>query len=224
MDLKLALPNLKGDVLVVFNKKLQVDLEHSLQEAHVRAVVQADLRLPHVDEQDLARGEREEGALALKVLVLAALLAVGAFDVHDEDVVGHGAVGGGFVFGEPYTLSSLFSLLLVHHAEAGPEQGVEEGRLAGGLGAKHGDEVVVEADGYDLLVLEVEGEVLAGRSVRSSRRVSVLELGIVIDDLDAHRKDRLLGSDVAVCAHDFSGSRAQRNGDARSPRGCGFVD
>lgn len=76
-------------VLSVFNEELQVDLEDGLEEAHVCALVQADLMLPNVDNQNLTGGQSEEGTLALKVLVFAALAAVGSLNVHDEDVLGH---------------------------------------------------------------------------------------------------------------------------------------
>ena len=63
-------------VLAVLDKQLQVDFEHGLQQTHVRALVQSNLVLPDVDNEDLARRKRKEGALALKVLVLPALATV----------------------------------------------------------------------------------------------------------------------------------------------------
>jgi hypothetical protein len=65
------------NVLAVFDEELQVDFEDGLEQAHVGTLVQSDLVFPDVDDEDLARGKRKEGALAFKVLVLSSLSAVG---------------------------------------------------------------------------------------------------------------------------------------------------
>lgn len=121
--------------------------------------------LPNVDNQDLAGRQRKEGALALKVLVLTPFAPVGALDVHDENVVGHararvgGALALQLVLGQPDALGGLAPLEVGHDAELGAEQVVEQGRLAGGLGAEDGDEMVVEAGIGDAFEGEVLGEV-----------------------------------------------------------------
>jgi hypothetical protein len=76
-------------VLVVLEEQLQVDLEDGLEQTHVGTLVQTDLVFPDVDNQDLAGGQREQGTLALKVLVLSTFAAVGTLDIHDQDVVCH---------------------------------------------------------------------------------------------------------------------------------------
>lgn len=175
-DLGVDLDNVRGGtcmhhtasgLLLVLEEELQVDLEDSLEQSHVGSLVQADLVLPDVDDQDLAGSQGEQGALALKVLVLAALSAVGALDVHDEDVIGHLGAGAllALVLGHPDTLRSLATLRLGHDGEVGAEEVVEQGRLSGGLGAKDGDEVVVEARLGDRGELEVLVEVIAAREV-----------------------------------------------------------
>lgn len=97
--------------------------------------------LPDVDDQDLASGEGKERALPLKVLILAALAAVSAFDIHDEDVLGHLGAGAGLalVLGQPDALCSLSALVLGHDGEFGAKEVVEERRLACRLGAEDGD-------------------------------------------------------------------------------------
>jgi len=49
-------------------KQLQVDLKHSLEQAHVGSIVKTDLVLPQVHNQDFRGGDREQGTLAFKVL------------------------------------------------------------------------------------------------------------------------------------------------------------
>lgn len=148
-------------ILLVLEEELEVDFKDGLQEPHVGTLVQTDLVLPDVDEQDLAGGEGKEGALSLKVLVLAALTTVGTLDVHDEDVVGHLLAGAltALVLGHPDALGGLATLRFGHDSELGAKEIVEEGRLAGGLGAKDGDEVVVEACIGNVRHLEVVGDV-----------------------------------------------------------------
>lgn len=84
-------------------EKTEVDLEHSLQETHIRALIQADLVLPtkqvltqpgdelateqhspQVDKQDFRRRQTEQSALPLKILVFSALSSVGSLDIHDD--------------------------------------------------------------------------------------------------------------------------------------------
>ena len=158
------------NLLPILQEQLQVDLKHGLEQAHVCALVQADLVLPDVDDQNLARGQSKERALALKVLVLAALATVGALDVHDQDVVGHGGsvpgCAGPLVLGHPDSLGGLAAGRLGHDAELGLEQVVEQGRLARRLRPEHGDEVVVEAGLGDAGLAEVVIEVRAARRGR----------------------------------------------------------
>jgi hypothetical protein len=103
-------------VLVVLEEQLQVDLEDGLEQAHVGTLVQTNLVFPDVDNQDLAGGQSEQGTLALKVLVLSTLAAVGTLDIHDQDVVCHldgtsfGLVA--LVLAHPYSLCGLAALRL----------------------------------------------------------------------------------------------------------------
>lgn len=152
---------------------MQVDLKDRLEQPHVGALVQADLVLPDVDDEHLARGKCKQGALALKVLVLSALPAVGALDVHDQDVLGHaGAALLALVLAHPDALGRLPPLLLGHDAELCAEEVVEQRRLARRLRAEDGYQVVVEARGNDLLEIEVRRQVL-------------VEDLVLVDDLDA---------------------------------------
>jgi hypothetical protein len=194
------------DLLLVLKKQLHVDFENRLEQAHVCALVQADLVLPDVDEQDFAGGQCKKRALALKVLVFAALATVGALDVHDQDVVGHGGrapVGlcaGALVLGHPYSLGCLAAGRLGHDAELGLEQVVEQGRLAGGLRPEDGDQVVVEAGLGDVRLGEVVIEIGAAERVVVLASCLVLPCGqrgmdgewrhqlecfVLVDDLDA---------------------------------------
>lgn len=149
-------------LLGVLDKELQVDLEHSLEQAHIRTLVQADLMLPDIDDQDLARRQSEQGALALKVLVLAALATVGTLNIHDQNVFRHapGTIHA-LVLAHPYALGGLTALLLGHDTKLGAKEVVEERGFSRGLRAEDGYEVVIEARGDDLLDVEVRGEVLA---------------------------------------------------------------
>src|SRR4051794_26425567 len=94
-------------------EEAQVDLEYGLEEAHVGTLVKTNCMFPHVDEEDLARCQGEQRRLALKVLsrfasaltlqhthnrsrtwtnlILAALAAIGALDVHDHQIEALGA-------------------------------------------------------------------------------------------------------------------------------------
>jgi hypothetical protein len=147
--------------LSILDKELEVHLKDGLEQPHVGALVQADLMLPDVDEQDFAGSEGEEGALALEFLVLAALAAVGALDIHDENVVGHlDAVAlGALVLGHPDTFGGLLALRLGHDGEVGTKEVVEECGLAGRLRTEDGDEVIIESSVGDLLLLEVLVEI-----------------------------------------------------------------
>ena len=146
-------------VLAVLDEQLQVDLEHRLQQTHVRALVQSNLVLPDVDNEDFARRQRKEGTLALKVLVLAALATVCAFHVHDQDVLCHArAARLALILAHPDSLGCLAALLLGHDAELGAKEVVEEGRLAGGLRAEYGNKVVVEACWDNMFDVEVFGD------------------------------------------------------------------
>lgn len=150
------------DSLAVLDKELQVDFKNGLEQAHVGALVQSDLVFPDVDDEDLARGQGEKSTLALKVLVLASLSAVGTLDVHDENVLGHArAALLTLVLAHPDSLCGLATLLLRHDAKLGAEEVVEERRLARGLRAKDGNEVVVEASGDDFLNTEVRRQISA---------------------------------------------------------------
>jgi hypothetical protein len=113
--------------LAVFDKELQIDLEHRLEQAHVRALVQSNLVFPDIDNQDLARRKRKQGALALKVLVLSALPAICALDIHDQDVLRHGrAPLRPLVLAHPYALGGLPALLLGHDAKLCAEEVIEQ--------------------------------------------------------------------------------------------------
>ena len=126
---------------------------------------------PDVDDQDLAGRQGEEGTLAFEILVLAALATVGSLHIHDQDVVRHlggTAVGAlPLVLGHPYSLGRLAALRLGHDTEFGAEEMVEESRLAGRLGAKNGDQVVIEAGLGDVGPLEVSIEVRAKEALVS---------------------------------------------------------
>lgn len=118
---------------------------------------------PNIDYQNLARRQGKEGALSLKVLVLASLATVGTLDVHYQDIVSQldGAFGASFllVLGHPYSLGCLPAFRLGHDTELGPEEVVQQGGLARGLGAEHRDEMVIEAGlgdlGLDQVVIEM---------------------------------------------------------------------
>lgn len=126
---------------------------------------------PDVDDENLAGRQGEEGALALKVLVLAAFSAVGSLHVHDENIVRHlgGAAVGALplVLGHPYSLGRLAALRLGHDTKFGAEEMVEESRLACRLGAEDGDEMVIEAGLGDVGPLEVSIEVRAKEALVS---------------------------------------------------------
>jgi hypothetical protein len=85
------------------------------------------LVLPDIDNQDLARRKREQGALALKVLIFSTLSSVCALDVHDQDVLCHTrATLWTLVLAHPNSLCGLTSLLLRHDTELGAEEEVEQ--------------------------------------------------------------------------------------------------
>lgn len=118
---------------------------------------------PDVDNQDLARREREEGALALKVLILAPFATVGPFDVHDQDVPSRFVFLGGItildgsllVLGHPDSLGGLSTVRLGHDPEIGAEEMIEECRFARRLRAEDGDEMVIEAGRGDIFAGEI---------------------------------------------------------------------
>ena len=149
-------------VLAVLDEQLQIDLKHRFQQAHVRALVQSNLVLPDVDNENLTCREREEGTLALEVLILPALSSVRTFHIHDQDVFCHARTARfALVLAHPYSLCGLAALLLGHDAELCTEEVVEKGRLARGLRTEYGDEVVVEACWDNMLDVEVFGDIRA---------------------------------------------------------------
>ncbi|KAI3480178.1 hypothetical protein L1887_57778 [Cichorium endivia] len=119
-------------------EEAEVDLEHGLEEAHVGALVEAHLVFPEVDDEHLCRSHGEERRLALKVLILAAFAAVGALDVHDENVHLE-------ALAHPNALGGLLACGLAHDVKVGAEELVEQRRLARRLRAEHGAEVVAKA-------------------------------------------------------------------------------
>lgn len=147
------------NLLLVFQKELQVDFKHCLEQTHVRSLVQTNLVLPDVDNQDLACRKGKQGTLSLKILVLASFAAVGTFNVHDQNVVGQldRAIGSRLllVLGHPYSLCGLPALGLGHDAELGAKEVVEQGGLSSRLGTEDGDDVVVEAGGGDMALDKV---------------------------------------------------------------------
>lgn len=161
--------------------------------------------LPDVDYQDLAGRQGEQGTFAFKVLVFSSFSSIGAFDIHDQDVLCHaGATCLALVLAHPDALCGLAALLLGHDAELGAEEIVEQGRLAGRLRAEDGYEVVVESGGDDFLDVEIGVEVLATFQLHVSNQLVqaetlrlegayLLEDLVFVDDLDAMLV-RLLGS------------------------------
>lgn len=113
-----------GNVLLVLQEQLQVDLKHSLEQTHVCALVQTDLVLPDVDNQDFTGRQRKESGLALKVLVFTSLATICTLDVHHQDIICHRRFLI-LVLGHPDTLGGLSSLQLGHDREMGSEEMVE---------------------------------------------------------------------------------------------------
>lgn len=119
--------------------------------------------LPDVDDKHLTRRKCKQSALALKVLVLATLTPIRTFNVHHQDVVCHArflvraSLALLLIVRQPDTLGRLPALELGHDGELRAKEVVEQGGLAGRLGAKHGDEMVVEAGRGDILEREVFG-------------------------------------------------------------------
>lgn len=153
----------RGSLLFIFQKQLQVDFKHRLEQAHVGSLVQANLVFPDVDQENLTSSEGKQGALSLEILVLSTFSAVGTLDIHNENVICHRGSGTclALVLGQPDTLSRLTAFRLGHDRECGAEEVVQEGRLSRRLRSKHGDEVVVEACLGNVHGLEVVVEVAA---------------------------------------------------------------
>jgi hypothetical protein len=123
--------------------------------------------LPNVDNKNLAGRKREQGTLALEVLILASFSTVCAFDVHDKNVFRHaGAAFLTLVLAHPYSLGSLAALLLCHDTEMCTEEIVEQGGFSGRLRTEDGYQVVVEASRYDFLEAQVCGDILAALRLR----------------------------------------------------------
>jgi hypothetical protein len=159
-------------LLPVLQEELQVNLKHRLKKPHIGSLVQPDLVLPDVDDQYLASGQCEEGALALKILVFAALATVGALNIHYQYVIRHLLVrvpSLSLVLGHPDALGGLPAFGLGHDAELGAEEVVEQGGLSGRLRAEDGDEVVVEACLGHVCFLEVCIDVGAAAVVSAAR-------------------------------------------------------
>lgn len=198
--------------------------------------------LPDVHNQHLARREGKQRALPLKVLVLAALAAVGALDVHDQDVIRdrNGVVALAallpLVLGEPYPLGRLPPLRLGHYGELSAEEHVEQGRLAGRLRPEDRDEVVVEARIDDVGLLEVRVEVRAagrevslpdpaarGRRVRGGEGGS-LEGLVLVDDLDPMLvllRAWLLANRCKVAVHSYGFAEMRKKGGRQVYRDIG---
>lgn len=153
----------RGSLLFIFQKQLQVDFKHCLEQAHVGSLVQANLVFPDVDQENFTSSQGKKGTLSLEILVFSTLSAVGTLDVHDENVICH--LGSGtclaLVLGQPDTLGRLTAFRLGHDRECGAEEVVQEGRLSRRLRSKHGDEVVVEACLGNVHGLEIVVEVAA---------------------------------------------------------------
>lgn len=150
-------------LLLVLEEDLQVDFENGLEETHVGTLIQTNLVLPDIDDQNLAGSQRKQGTFALKVLVLTALSTICTLNVHDEDVLRHrGACAClPLVLGHPDTLCGLPTLRFRHDGELGTKEVVEQGGLSGGLGAKDGNEVVVETRVGNIGFLEILADVSA---------------------------------------------------------------
>lgn len=115
---------------------------------------------PNVDDEDLAGGESEESALPFKILVFSSFSTICAFNIHDKNVLGHiGATLGSLVLAHPYSFCCLTAFLLRHDTELGAKEVVEKSGFARRLGAKDGNEMVVEAGRDDLFEAEICVEV-----------------------------------------------------------------
>lgn len=154
---------IRGYILPILQEQLQVDLKHSLQQSHVGSLVQSNLVLPNIDDENLACRERKERTLALKVLILTSLAAVGSLHVHNQDVIRHAlrcaSLALLLVVRQPDTLGRLPSLQLRHNRELSAKQLVEQCRLSGGLRTEDGDEVVVETSRCDIFERQILGQV-----------------------------------------------------------------
>lgn len=128
---------------------LEVHLKNGLKQPHVGSVVQADLVLPEgkfrpranspeVDQEHLTTCEREQRALALKVLIFSSLTAIGTFHVHHQSRSVSRRT-------HPNTLGSLATSSVVHDIECRAEQAIEKGRFASRLGSKDRHDIVIES-------------------------------------------------------------------------------
>jgi hypothetical protein len=113
--------------------------------------------LPNVHDQHFASGQGEQGAFALEILVLSAFAAIGAFHIHDKNVLRHseGAIrvfhaGVVPVLCEPDALCGLAAFVVGHDTELRTEKEIEQSRFASRLGPEDGDEVVIEAGVGDM--------------------------------------------------------------------------
>lgn len=176
---------------LVLEEQLQVDLKDRLQQSHIRTLVQPNLMLPNIHQQHLTRRQRKQRTLPLKVLILASLSSIGTFDIHHHDIVGHASSRalGTLVLGHPDTLGRLLALILGHDTELGAEEVVEQCRLAGGLRAEDGDEVVVEACLGNMFELEVVADVgatlFSNRDQLGEANKYLLELLVLVNHLYA---------------------------------------
>jgi len=102
---------------------LQVDLKDSLEKTHIRTLVQTDLVFPNVHHQDLAGGKGEKRALSFEVLILPSFTTIGAFHVHDKDIVGHTSCCR-FVLGHPYAFGGLPPFTFRHNIETRSKESI----------------------------------------------------------------------------------------------------
>ena len=156
---------------------------------------------PDIDNKDFARGKGKESTLALEILVLASFPTIRTFHIHDQDVLCHTcAAGFPLVLAHPYPLCGLTTLLLGHDTKLGAEEVVEESGFSGGLRAKDGYKMVVEAGGDDFLDVEIGANVLAVRcttlamsrsttttvgNYSGQEKENILEDLVLVDNLDA---------------------------------------
>jgi len=118
--------------------------------------------LPYIDNQDLACCQRKQCALSFKILILSSFPAVGAFDVHDQDVIRHVLSSSipviPLVLRHPDSFRRLLPICLRHHPKFGTEKVVEKRRFPRRLGPEDGYEVVIEASLSNLFEGDVAWE------------------------------------------------------------------